>query len=434
MKNLRPAEIRIGDRKVSMVNSGKAFSIALALTASSSYAQLMEIAAPESVGFYSAGLEAVTANLQEHVNNRDIAGVVAAVARDGKIVYYEALGMMDIEQVTPMREDALFRIYSMTREITSVAVLQLYEQGKFEMDEPIQKYLPEFATQRVLMDSESTDVSQTRERVGDITVAKLLTHTSGLGSRSSSLYREQRVRDKNYTLDEMVEKAASVPLFHNPGTEFRYGIHATILGKLIEVWSGVPLNEYLQEQIFEPLAMGNTMFWADGENANRVAELYRPTDGRLLPYQIETVPWTMRPRLMEGGVGLLSSVMDFMHFSQMVLNKGELGGNRILKEETAELMYQNAVPDQAMPIGDRGYWVGSGWTLGGFNLVMNPGTYSYPVSEGTIWWDGSAGTRYFIDPVQNTVTVIMAQVCPSRGGGFREDFTRLVDAAMVERR
>ena len=434
MKNLRPAEIRIGDRKVSTVNSGKAFSIALALTASSSYAQLMEIAAPESVGFYSAGLEAVTANLQEHVNNRDIAGVVAAVARDGKIVYYEALGMMDIEQVTPMREDALFRIYSMTREITSVAVLQLYEQGKFEMDEPIQKYLPEFATQRVLMDSESTDVSQTRERVGDITVAKLLTHTSGLGSRSSSLYREQRVRDKNYTLDEMVEKAASVPLFHNPGTEFRYGIHATILGKLIEVWSGVPLNEYLQEQIFEPLEMGNTMFWADGENANRVAELYRPSDGRLLPYQIETVPWTMRPRLMEGGVGLLSSVMDFMHFSQMVLNKGELGGNRILKEETAELMYQNAVPDQAMPIGDRGYWVGSGWTLGGFNLVMNPDTYSYPVSEGTIWWDGSAGTRYFIDPVQNTVTVIMAQVSPSRGGGFREDFTRLVDAAMVERR
>ena len=417
-----------------MMKPVKALSIALAVTAGSSYAQLLEIAAPESVGFSSVGLEAVTANLQEHVDNGDIAGVVAAVARDGKIIYYEALGMMDIEQVIPMREDALFRIYSMTREITSVAVLQLYEQGKFKMDEPIQKYLPEFATQRVLMDSESTDVSRTRERVGDITVAQLLTHTSGLGSRSSSFYREQRVRDKNYTLDEMVKKAASVPLFHNPGSEFRYGIHATILGKLIEVWSGVPLNEYLQEQIFEPLAMGDTMFWADGENANRLVELYRPTDGRLLPHQIETVPWTMRPRLMEGGVGLLSSVMDFMHFSQMVLNKGVLGGNRILKEDTAELMYQNAVPDQAMPIGDRGYWAGSGWTLGGFNLVMDPDTYSYPVSEGTIWWDGSAGTRYFIDPVQNTVTVIMAQVSPSRGGGFREDFTRLVEAAMVERR
>jgi len=419
---------------VSMVKSVKALSIALAVTAGSSYAQLLEIAAPESVGFSSVGLEAVTANLQGHVDNGDIAGVVAAVARDGKIVYYKALGLSDIEQVAPMREDALFRIYSMTREITSVAVLQLYEQGKFKMDEPIQKYLPEFATQRVLMDSESTDVSQTRERVGDITAAQLLTHTSGLGSRSSSLYREQRVRDKNYTLDEMVKKAASVPLFHNPGTEFRYGIHATILGKLIEVWSGVPLNEYLQEQIFEPLAMGDTMFWADGDNANRLVELYRPTDGRLLPYQIETVPWTMRPRLMEGGVGLLSSVMDFMHFSQMVLNKGVLGGNRILEEDTAELMYQNAVPKQAMPIGDRGYWAGSGWTLGGFNLVMDPDTYSYPVSEGTIWWDGSAGTRYFIDPVQNTVTVIMAQVSPSRGGGFREDFTRLVEAAIVERR
>ncbi len=419
---------------MSIVKSARAFSIALALAANNSYAQLLEIASPESVGFSSAGLEAVTANLQEHIDNGDIAGVVAAVARDGKIVYYEALGMLDIEQVTPMREDALFRIYSMTREITSVAVLQLYEQGKFEMDDPIQKYLPEFAAQRVLMDSESTDISQTRERVGDITVAQLLTHTSGLGSRSSSLYREQRVRDKNYTLDEMVDKAASVPLFHNPGTEFRYGIHATILGKLIEVWSGVPLDQYLQEQIFEPLAMDNTMFWAGGEDATRLAELYRPTDGRLLPYQIETVPWTMRPRLMEGGVGLLSSVMDFMHFSQMVLNKGELGGNRILDEQTAELMYQNAVPDQAMPIGGRGYWAGSGWTLGGFNLVMDPETYSYPVSEGTIWWDGSAGTRYFIDPVQNTVTVIMAQVSPSRGGGFREDFTSLVDAALVERR
>lgn len=419
---------------MSIVKSARAFSIALALAANNSYAQLLEIASPESVGFSSAGLEAVTANLQEHIDNGDIAGVVAAVARDGKIVYYEALGMLDIEQVTPMREDALFRIYSMTREITSVAVLQLYEQGKFEMDDPIQKYLPEFAAQRVLMDSESTDISQTRERVGDITVAQLLTHTSGLGSRSSSLYQEQRVRDKNYTLDEMVDKAASVPLFHNPGTEFRYGIHATILGKLIEVWSGVPLDQYLQEQIFEPLAMDNTMFWAGGEDATRLAELYRPTDGRLLPYQIETVPWTMRPRLMEGGVGLLSSVMDFMHFSQMVLNKGELGGNRILDEQTAELMYQNAVPDQAMPIGGRGYWAGSGWTLGGFNLVMDPETYSYPVSEGTIWWDGSAGTRYFIDPVQNTVTVIMAQVSPSRGGGFREDFTSLVDAALVERR
>ncbi|MCG8413157.1 MAG: beta-lactamase family protein [Pseudomonadales bacterium] len=397
-------------------------------------AQSLGFASPESVGLSSAGLEIVTERLQQHVDDGDISGVVAAVVRDGKIVYFEALGLMDIEQAIPMREDALFRIYSMTREVTSLAVLQLYEQGKFELDDPITKYLPQFEAQKVLLDADSTDVTQTRLRNGEITVAHLLTHTSGLGSRSSRLYREQRVRDKNITLNEMVDNAARVPLFHDPGTAFRYGIHATILGKLIEVWSGQPFEDYLRENVFLPLEMNSTMFWAEGDDAERLAELYRPTDGRLLPYRIEAVPWTMRPRLIEGGVGLLSTVMDFVNFSQMILDKGEFNGRRIIEPETAELIYQNGVPAAAMPIGESGYWRGSGWTLGGFNLVMDAEAYSWPVSEGTIWWDGSAGTRYFIDPQQNMVTVIMGQVSPSRGGGFRENFTQLVDAAIMERR
>lgn len=396
--------------------------------------QGLGFASPESVGLSASKLDEATASLQQHIDAGDIAGVVAAVARDGKIVYFESLGMMNIEQAKPMQEDALFRIYSMTREITSLAVLQLYEQGKFKMDDPIKMYLPDFEAQRVLLDPESTDITQTRPRNGDITVAHLLTHTSGLGSRSSRLYREQKVRDKNITLDQMTENAARVPLFHDPGTAFLYGIHATILGKLVEVWSGQPFEDYMEEQVFQPLEMDSTMFWAAGADAERLAELYRPTDGRLLPYQIETVPWTMRPRLMEGGVGLLSSVKDFLNFSQMVLNRGEFNGRRILQEETAALMYENAVPEAAMPIGDSGYWLGSGWTLGGFNLVMDPEAYSWPVSRGTIWWDGSAGTRYFIDPVQDMIIVIMAQISPSRGGGFREDFTTLVDAAITDRR
>lgn len=398
--------------------------------------QSLEFASASSVGLSDEGLDAVTQRLQQHVDEGDIAGVVAAVARDGKVVYFEALGLMDIEQRKPMREDALFRIYSMAREITSVAVLQLYQEGAFQLDDPIKMYLPEFEEQMVLVDPNADGDGgwPVRERNGDITVAQLLTHTSGLGSRSSRLYRENNVRDRNITLDQMVSNAARVPLFYDPGTQFNYGIHATILGKLIEVWSGRPFEEYLAEELFQPLAMNSTMFWAEGEDAQRLASLYRPTDGRLLPYQIESVPWTMRPRLIEGGVGLLSSVMDFMHFSQMVLNRGSLFGNQILSAEVADLMYENAVPDQAMPIGERGYWRGSGWTLGGFNLVMDPDTYSYPVSEGTIWWDGSAGTRYFIDPQQDMIMVIMAQVSPSSGGGFRENFKTLVDAAIVERR
>ncbi len=393
-----------------------------------------EVVPAESVGMSSSALAMATTRLQKHIDDGELAGVVAAVARDGKLVYFESLGKLSLESGKPMQDDALFRIYSMAREITSAAVLKLYEEGKFQLDDPIKMYLPEFANQRVLLDSSSTDITQTKARTGDITVANLLTHTSGLGSRSSALYRENNVRDKNISLDQMTSNAARIPLFQDPGTEFRYGIHATILGKLVEVWSGQPFEEYLQENILDPLEMSSTMFWAEGNDADRLAELYRPTDGVLQPYKIESVPWTSRPALIEGGVGLLSSVPDFLNFSQMVLDNGQFKGRTILSEEAAALMYVNGVPEQAMPIGDRGYWLGSGWTLGGFNLVMHPQEYDFPVSEGTIWWDGSAATRFFIDPKESTVIVIMAQVSPSSGGGFREIFSEMVDKAIIERR
>ncbi|KRP29955.1 MAG: hypothetical protein ABS30_02230 [OM182 bacterium BACL3 MAG-120924-bin41] len=407
---------------------------AVLLTSSSVFAA--EIASPESVGMSSAALNSATARLQKHIDDGEIAGVVAAVARDGKLVYQVALGKLDRERDADMREDALFRIYSMSREITSVAALRLFEEGAFNFDDPVSKYLPEFSDQRVLLNSESTDLEATRPRVGEMTIAHLLTHTSGLGSRSSALYRENNVRDRAQSLDAMVSKAARVPLFQDPGTEFRYGIHATIIGKLIEVWSGQPFEEYLQQNLLAPLGMTSTLFWAEGNDADRLAQLYRPEAGELSPYAIETVPWTQRPVLVEGGVGLLSSVPDYVRFSQMVLDRGKIPGTeeRILSEATAALMYENAVPEAAMPIGDSRYWLGSGWSLGGFNVVLDPSTYAYPVSKSTIWWDGSAGTRFFIDPIEGTVIVIMAQVSPSNGGGFRENFSHLVDAAIIERR
>ena len=393
-----------------------------------------EIVPAESVGMSSSALLDATSRLQQHVDEGELAGVVAAVARDGKLVYFESLGKLNIGTGKSMQDDALFRIYSMTREVTSVAVLKLYEDGKFQLDDPIKMYLPEFESQRVLLDSSSTNIAQTKARTGDITIANLLTHTSGLGSRSSALYRENNVRDKSITLNQMTSNAARIPLFQDPGTQFRYGIHATILGKLVEVWSGQSFEEYLQENILDPLEMNSTMFWAEGIDADRLAELYRPSNGRLEPYKIEFVSWTSRPALIEGGVGLLSSVPDFLNFSQMILDNGRFNGKIFLEKETAALIYQNGVPGQAMPIGDRGYWLGSGWTLGGFNLVMDPEEYNFPVSEGTIWWDGSAATRFFIDPKESTVIVIMAQVSPSSGGGFREIFSEMVDKAIIERR
>ena len=416
-----------------MIKATNILLLVIAISSSSINAQIEKFS-PVEVGMSLTSLNKATQRLQAHIDEGDIAGVVAAVSRDGKVVYFESLGLMDIASDKPMQKDTLFRTYSMTRQVTTIAALILYDQGKFEMNDPIQLYLPEFKDQTVLLSSDSLDISEVKPRVGDITIQHLITHTSGLGGRGSRLYRENKVRDKSISLDQMVSNAAGIPLFHNPGTEFRYGIHATILGKLIEVWSGKPLEEFLNEGLFSKLGMDSTMFWASEADRDRLATVYRPVDGKLTPHEIETVPFTERPELIEGGVGLLSSVEDYLNFSQMILDHGVFEGQRILKKATAEMIYKNAVPETAMPIGDSGYWRGSGWTWGGFNLVLDPDTYDFPVTEGTIWWDGSAGTRYFIDPKQNIIIVIMAQVSPSSGGGFRENFSHLVDASILERR
>ena len=408
-------------------------TLACLLLAWPALAQDLARATPESVGLSSAGLERATAALEAHIDDGDVAGVVAAVARDGKLVYFEALGRRDLQARDPMPHDALFRLYSMTRSITSTAAMILWEEGTFQLDDPISTYLPQFADQRVFVDAREPDMSKTRARNGDITVRNLLTHTSGIGSRSSPIYRSERVRLRSIALREMVDNTARVPLFEDPGTRFRYGISTTILGRLVEIWSGRPFEEFLAERVLTPLGMTDTVFWADGERADRLTTVYRPdrTSGELRPYAIEEVPFTERPPLIEGGVGLLSSTMDFLRFSQMFLNGGELEGNRVLRPDTVELMTRNHVPERALPIGRGGYMAGSGWGLG-FNVVLDARAYSFPVGDGEYWWDGSSGTRFSIDPEHGIVTVIMAAVSPSRGGGFREEFKQLVYDAIIE--
>ena len=398
-------------------------------------AQDLATAPPESVGLSSDRLAEATEALQAHVNGSNIAGVVAAVARHGRIVYFEALGRRDRETGDTMDRDDLFRLYSMTRPITSTAVMMLWEEGRFALDDPISRYLPRFADQRVFEDPAAPDLARTRPRAGDITVRQLLTHTSGIGSRSTPIYRAEGVRLRSITLPEMVDNAARVPLFEDPGTRFRYGISTTILGRLVEVWSGRPFEEFLAERLFEPLGMTDTVFWADGERADRLTTVYRLDDGsgELYPWAIEQVPFTERPALIEGGVGLLSTVMDYLRFSQMFLNGGTLEGVRVLEPETVALMTRNHVPDAAMPLSRSGYMAASGWGLG-FNVVLDAGRYPFPVGDGEYWWDGSSGTRFSIDPEHGLVTVIMAAVSPSRGGGFREEFKDLVHRAIVDGR
>lgn len=401
------------------------------LLSGSVLAQSFETAPPESVGLSAEGMDRATASLQSHIDRGHIAGVVAAVLKDGKLVYLEALGQQDIAAGKPMQEDSIFRIYSMTRPVSSLAAMILWEEGKFQLDDPISMYLPQFADQRVFIDSTSPDLNETRPREGDITVADLMRHTSGLGSRSSSIYVQEQVRSRSITLEQMTDNAARVPLFDDPGTRFRYGISATILGRLVEVWSGMPYDEFLEQRVFAPLGMTDTVFWADSSRVDRLATVYRPDEnGDLQEYQIEEIPFTQPVPLIEGGVGLLSSTLDFAKFSQLFLNGGELNGQRILQPDTVELMMENSIADELLPIGRGGYMAASGWTLGGFAYAMHPENYDHTVSQGEVWWDGSAGTRFWIDPVNNVVTVIMAQVSPASGNGFREDFKNLVYEAI----
>ncbi len=391
-------------------------------------------ATPESVGIDADKLQLATEALQAHIDAGHMAGVVAAVLRDGQLVYLEALGQRDIGSASPMPEDALFRIYSMTRPVTSLAAMLLWEEGHFQLDDPVSLYLPQFADQQVFVDPSAPDLGQTRPRQSEMTIADLMRHTSGLGSRSSPVYVANNVRSREHTLEEMTNRVAKMPLFEDPGTRFRYGLSATVLGRLVEVWSGMDFDDFLQQRVFAPLEMRDTVFAADPERAQRLATVYRAGDNGLQEHQMEEIPFTVEVPLQEGGVGLLSTVADFVNFSQLFLDGGEFKGKRFLQPETIALMMENSIADELLPIGRGGYMAASGWTLGGFAYALDPASYDHTVSDGEVWWDGSAGTRFWIDPQQGMVAIIMAQIFPAHGEGFREEFKNLVYQAISEQR
>lgn len=386
---------------------------------------------PQDAGLSPEKLQAVTAALQAQIDDGDIPGAVAAVLKDGKLVYLQALGFKHIESEQPMSADALFRTYSMTRPVTALGILILQDKGLLSVDDPVHKYLPQFADQPVLQDASDADLEEVRSRNGDITIAQLLLHTSGIGDRNSSFYRSNNVHSYDQTLAQVVDNVAALPLFEDPGTVYRYGMHSEVLGRVIEVVSGQDILSFFQQEIFEPLGMTDTVFYVDESRRDRLATVYRPdADGDLRPHEMEHIPVTEVRALHSSGVGLVSSTADFLRFSQLFLDNGMANGQRVLSEEGVRQAALNAVPDALMPIGRNGYWAGSGWSLGGFAVALDPGAYNHTVNEGEYWWDGSAGTRFWIDPSENMVTIIMAQVSPAGGNGFRERFKTLVYEAL----
>ena len=380
-------------------------------------------ATPAAVGLSAERLQDATAVLRQAVVDHQVAGAVALVARRGKIAYLEPVGMQDVESRVPMSERTLFRIYSQTKAVTAVAVMMLREEGKFQLADPASKWLPEFKNVMV-----QTADGGSRNPSREITIEDLLLHTSGLSHRNDAPYQQRQVRVRSQGLARFVTNITQAPLMEDPGRRFRYSEGTTVLGRLVEVWSGQPFDTFVTERILKPLGMNDTSFWVEGEAQARLATVYRRAQaGGLAPFEIEEdVPFTTRPALIEGAVGLVSTAPDFLRFCQMLLNKGELDGVRLLSTATVEMMTKNGLSSPVLQ--QRGG--ATGWGLANVDVVITPSPRGYLTAAGEYGWDGSAGTFFSIDPARQLIVMLFAQNVPASPDGLRQRFKAAVDQSV----
>ena len=380
--------------------------------------------APEAVGLAAPRLDQVTDLLEEFVAAQRIAGAVVAVARRGRLAYLESVGVQDLETGAPMTERSLFRIYSMTKAVTAIAAMILLEEGRFDLSDPVSDFLPQFGEVVVLKEDGSTRAPSRPIRVED-----LFLHTAGLSHRSSREYREAGVRSRAITLPEFVDNIVQVPLRDDPGIRFRYSASPTVLGRLVEIWSGQPFDVFLEERVFEPLGMVDTRFWVTPEQRGRFTAVYASSEGTpLSPHRIEEVPFTESPALLEGAVGLVSTVPDFLRLAQMLLSGGTLDGVRILRESTVARMTRNGLSESILAT-RRG---GSGWALANVSIVVDAEAAEEGAHAGEYRWDGSAGTEFWVDPSTETIVVTMWQSSPANPGRLRQRIRALVRQAIQD--
>lgn len=346
-----------------------------------------------------------------------VPGLVALVARNGKIVYHKAFGLADNEAAQPLKRDAIFRIASQTKAITATAVMMLWEQGKFGLDDPISKYIPEFKNPQVLKSFQYKDTSYTTTPAsGEITIRHLLTHTSGLGygmidgdERFKMLYQKAGVTDlfttENISIGESVKKLAKMPLHHNPGEKFTYSEGLDVLGYFIEIISGEPFDVFLRKHLFEPLGMTDTWFYLPPEKAARLVTVQKPENGKWIAYPTTfydpQYPATGAKRFFSGGAGLSSTARDYATFLQMYLNGGELNGVRILSRTTVETILSNQTGNL---LGDESFY---GLAFGG--LTEKGAARGGQGSSQSFNWGGYFNTQYFADPKEKIIGLIMKQ-------------------------
>ena len=358
------------------------------------------LASPESVGFSADGLTALQQAMRALVDEGKLAGVTTLVARHGKIVHFDVYGVQDLETKKPVAKDTIFRIASMTKPIVGVAMMMLWEQGKWALDDPVAKHIPEFAGLKVA--TPNGEVPQTRP----MTMRQLMSHTAGFDV--SAGYAKANITDRDQPLQAMIDKLAKMPLAVQPGTDWRYGPSVDIQGYTVEKLSGQPLDVFLKTKIFEPLGMKDTGFWVDTSKVDRVTKVftYGP-DKRISTAPTQRDP-SSKPVFLSGSGGLLSTTEDYFRFAQMMLNGGEATGKRFLKASTVELMRTNMLAEDVKVDLYGPSQEGIGFGLD-FAIVMDPAKANTPEGLSSFYWGGAYGTWFWIDPTNDVVVVGMMQ-------------------------
>jgi len=357
-------------------------------------------ATPEAQGFSTAGLQALNSEMHALVDNQKLAGVVTLIARHGKVVHLDTYGKANAGSGEPLKSDSIFRIASMTKPITGAAMMQLYEQGKWKLNDPVSKYIPQFANLQVKKAGGGTEPQKT-----PMTMAQLMSHTAGFGV--SAVYEQANLGATD--LQGMIDKLAVLPLETQPGTAWDYGPSVNIQGYIVEKLSGQSLDVYFDEHIFKPLGMVDTGFWVPPAKANRVVAVHTyDANGKIVARDPENRVTTSKPSFLAGSGGLMSTAGDYWRFAQAMGNGGVLNGKRILKEETVKLMRVNVLqPGVKVDLyGPAQEGIGFGLD---FAIVMDPKAAKTAQGLNSFYWGGAFGTWFWIDPTNDLVFVGMIQ-------------------------
>ncbi len=395
----------------------------------------------DAAGLDAGRLERVTEHLtRNYIDTGRIAGCQVTVARHGSVGYFRSLGSMDLERDKPVADDTIWRIYSMTKPITGVALMSLYERGLFQLGDPVHRFIPEWKGLKV---KETAPDGSTRlvEPERPMIVRDLLMHMSGLGygAISGAAGARPSARRDGATLETMVQEIAETPLEFHPGTKWLYGVSTDVCGRLVEILSGQRFDEYLRSEIFDPLDMADTGFVVPDGKADRFAANYQRAADKTLKLleDPETSPYRKPRSFLSGGGGLVSTSADYLRFCQMLLNGGELDGRRILGRKTVDLMRMNHLPGAgelrqfaAGPYGETGFdGVGFGLTMA---VSLGPVESQTVGSAGDYYWGGAASTIFWIDPAEDLVVIFMTQFMPSGTFNFRGQLKTTVYPAIVD--